>query len=374
VIVEVIAPAPTVLDVLEPAPNVLEVSYVRGLTGEQGEQGIQGVKGDTGATGATGATGPQGPQGIQGVKGDKGDKGDTGDTGPQGSSGVVSVTAPITNTGTSTAANIGIDQSGLTLAQSQITNLLTDLGAKANLSGGNSITGAQTVTGTVVGSQVLRVLGASGQTANLQQWENGGVVQVSVGAFGNATFGTAGTVYGRLSVGTGTTGTIGAVIRQVAGQTADYLQLQNSAGTTRAYVDANANVRAVGAIALGNLSLGVGLISGQTTAATQIGAVIRGAASQSANLQEWQNSAGSVLARIGSDGTLTTPLFVTPNANVRIEEGNSGGLIRLVRLTAAPSVPGANIGRLYFKAGTTGLALFAMGPTGTEVRIADNIT
>lgn len=46
--------------------------------------------------------------GAQGAPGDKGDKGDKGDTGATGPSGVVSVTSPITNTGTSTAANIGI--------------------------------------------------------------------------------------------------------------------------------------------------------------------------------------------------------------------------------------------------------------------------
>ena len=46
----------------------------------------------------------QGEQGIQGVK---------GDTGAQGSSGVISVTAPITNSGTSTAAIIGLDMSYL---------------------------------------------------------------------------------------------------------------------------------------------------------------------------------------------------------------------------------------------------------------------
>jgi hypothetical protein len=45
----------------------------------------------TGPTGATGATGPQGPAGL----------------------GTVAVTAPITNTGTSTDAVIGIDTSGL---------------------------------------------------------------------------------------------------------------------------------------------------------------------------------------------------------------------------------------------------------------------
>ena len=51
--------------------------------------GVQGPKGDTGATGATGATGP---------------------------SGVVSVTAPITNSGTSTSANIGVSAGSTTAA------------------------------------------------------------------------------------------------------------------------------------------------------------------------------------------------------------------------------------------------------------------
>lgn len=43
-----------------------------------------------------------------GVQGPKGDTGATGATGAQGPSGVISVTAPITNSGTSTSANIGV--------------------------------------------------------------------------------------------------------------------------------------------------------------------------------------------------------------------------------------------------------------------------
>jgi hypothetical protein len=72
-----------------------------------------------GEVGNTGATGPQGA---------------TGATGPQGPSGVaVSVTSPITNTGTPSSAVVGLDQSLLTIAQSQVTNLTTDLAAKAPL-------------------------------------------------------------------------------------------------------------------------------------------------------------------------------------------------------------------------------------------------
>lgn len=94
-----------------PIQNTVTISSV-GVQGAKGDTGATGAKGDTGATGATGA------------------KGDTGATGAQGPSGVVSVTSPITNSGTSTAANIGIDQTSITIAESQVTNLVTDLSGK----------------------------------------------------------------------------------------------------------------------------------------------------------------------------------------------------------------------------------------------------
>jgi hypothetical protein len=65
--------------------------------------------------------------------------GPTGATGATGPSGVVSVSEPITNSGTSTSANIGLNQSALTLAQSQVTNLSTDLSSKANTTTLNSV-------------------------------------------------------------------------------------------------------------------------------------------------------------------------------------------------------------------------------------------
>jgi hypothetical protein len=71
---------------------------------------IVGATGPTGSAGIDGATGPTGPQ---------------GGVGPTGPSGVVSVTGPITNTGTSTAAVIGIDQTTLSIANTQVTGLGT---------------------------------------------------------------------------------------------------------------------------------------------------------------------------------------------------------------------------------------------------------
>jgi hypothetical protein len=88
-----------------------------GPTGPQGPQGPQGIQGTQGNPGAQGAEGPIGSTGLKGDKGDKGDtgatgatgaKGDTGNTGAQGPSGVVTVNAPLTNAGTSSAANLSI--------------------------------------------------------------------------------------------------------------------------------------------------------------------------------------------------------------------------------------------------------------------------
>ena len=61
-----------------------------------------------------------------------GAQGAQGAQGPTGSSGVIAVTSPITNSGSSTSANIGINQSAITVAQSQVTNLVTDLASKAD--------------------------------------------------------------------------------------------------------------------------------------------------------------------------------------------------------------------------------------------------
>jgi len=127
---------------------------VQGNVGPQGTQGPQGDKGDKGDQGDQGPQGNVGPQGTQGPQGDKGDKGDQGDQGPQGNvgpqgtqgpqgpqgnvgpqgtqgpqgpSGVISVNDPITNSGTSTSADLGLSLgNGLTTSAGA---LVADFGA-----------------------------------------------------------------------------------------------------------------------------------------------------------------------------------------------------------------------------------------------------
>ena len=104
-----------------------------------------------------------------GVQGEKGDTGATGATGAQGASGVIAVTAPITNSGTSTSANIGIDQTGITIAESQVTNLVTDLAGKVPTSRTISTTAPLTGGGDLSANRTLAVSAGSTSSAGVLQ-------------------------------------------------------------------------------------------------------------------------------------------------------------------------------------------------------------
>jgi hypothetical protein len=430
--------------------------------------------------------------------------------------------------------------SGSAITQSQVVNLTTDLAGKANLAGGNAFTGAQTVTASTATQVPITLVAASGQTANLLATAGGARIPAAgnyfiapgITATYSADF-TAGasavtpvTIKGaasqsasilslqnsagsitanftapvnnvnRLNLG-GTdlsatlgitvhaSGGVGQIIRGAASQTADLLQIQNStptslfaissAGLITAKVvsnaanqnrglllsntsdtwqsglylksDASGNPRIALLAPTGALGEAVSIDSaakvgiGSTAptaqldvysgAAARVGQVIRGAASQSANLQEWQNSAGSILARVHENGDITArvvrstlaariqtsdpsvaPMVVTTAAsqtansmewqnsggtalatvsaagvgrfeNVGTLNGfgvlgynASGGHATLVRANAAMTNPGANTGRLYFRDGTNSGTLKLVvraGAAGAETTILDNI-
>ena len=85
--------------------SAYEVAVANGFSGTQ-QQWLDSLVGADGADGTNGTNGIDGSDGADSTV--PVPKGDTGDQGP---SGVISVTSPITNSGTSTEANIGIDLS-----------------------------------------------------------------------------------------------------------------------------------------------------------------------------------------------------------------------------------------------------------------------
>ncbi|GAC1356050.1 MAG: hypothetical protein NVSMB4_16940 [Acidimicrobiales bacterium] len=140
-----------------------------------------------------------------------------------------------------------------------------------------------------------------------------------------------------------TASTVPLTVQGAASQTADLFDVKNSAGTALARIGgggqffldstgASPNVIGANAIIDNNARLSV------TSGVASVKAlVVQGAASQTANLQEWQNSAGTVLFSIASDGlpafagtvgsatagTATLPAAPTGFLTARLTSGTS---------------------------------------------------
>ena len=273
-----------------------------------------------------------------------------GEVGQTGASGVVSVTSPITNTGTSGSAIVGIDQALLsltrsqisdftsgtvtsisgTVTQAQVTSLVSDLAGKASLGAANAFTvGGHVISNAATAVIPLVLKGASGQSADLFQIQNNsGTNFVNVNSVGSLLFGTSsgsflsganGRIYVQLSADV-----VGITARGASGQTADLLQLQNSGGTVLASINNGGGIRTIASIkttALESVTAGLAI---QPSASTTIGAVIRGAASQSANLQEWQTSAGGTVVRVASDGQFVAGQQLTAQGGLDVTGGGNG--------------------------------------------------
>lgn len=198
----------------------IDAGQIVGPTGATGPTGAQGIEGPTGPTGAHGDVGPTGAQGVQGVQGVEGIQGDIGPTGPanvltvgtvttgapaanavvtitgtspsqtidltipqgptgptgaSGSAGVVAATSPITVTGPTGSVTIGITQSSITIAQSQVTSLTSDLALKSPLAS-PTFTGtpaAPTASANTNTTQVATTAFVVGQAANTAPAING---------------------------------------------------------------------------------------------------------------------------------------------------------------------------------------------------------
>lgn len=204
--------------------------------------------------------GPQGPQGP------------TGATGATGSSGVIAVTAPITNSGTSTSANIGIDTTNFAL-----------------INAANTFTTSPQQINAAASAKGLIIKANATTPGSLQEWQNSaGTVLGFIGSSGNASFAT-----GNFSV--------------------------SSIGSLN--TSASLNVGGKSRLGDRNSSYG-GSVEVNTVATTTIGIVVRAVASQTASLQEWQDSAAAVRMAVTKDAWLAIYNSTAPAANA-----TSGGYL-----------------------------------------------
>jgi hypothetical protein len=171
--------------------------------------------------------------------------------------------------------------------------------------------------------------------------------------------------------------TVAVTARGAASQSANLQEWQDSAGTVLSRIFSSGGFFGpnafLGPNATSIFSVNLGIIP---SSASNSGIIIRGAASQSANLQEWRNSAGSILARVDSQGFSYAPFVRTTNVYCQMGEANSGGRFQMTRATTAVNNPGANAATLYYRDGTNAGTLKLVvraGTGGAETTIFDNI-
>jgi hypothetical protein len=171
--------------------------------------------------------------------------------------------------------------------------------------------------------------------------------------------------------------TTGIIVRAAASQSSSMQEWQQSDGAIRAAVSSNGHFYTVDRITAGSFNTGsLAQITSNITNAGNIGLAVRGAGSQSANLTEWLDSTGTVLAKVNSIGVLFGAEVRTNNTQAVLREVGGGGNIFMSKATSAPGAPGTGIGTIYFRDGTNAGTLKLVvraGSAGAEVTILDNI-
>ena len=268
------------------------------------------------------------------------------------------LTSPVINTPTGiTKSDVGLSNVDNTADSAKPVSIAT----QTTLDGKVSKAGGDIITSSLDSTISLRIKGTATQTADLQQWQNSaGTVLASVATSGYLTVTGIGvgpegiqsnasvginianfTNSSQLAVSTGGASYLGIVVRGAASQTGDLQQWQDSTGTVLAKIMSNGSffVNATGtsndpitiqrasatrfkvdpygnvfasALTAGNIvtSIAGTTVGIYTNTASSIGLIVRGTASQTADLQEWQDSNGTVLAKVDASGNITATSFV----------------------------------------------------------------
>ena len=175
----------------------------------------------------------------------------------------------------------------------------------------------------------LTVKGASGQSQNyFSVVGTGNVAVVNVDNNGRLN------AYWAMTTIAGTSGAIPLIAKGAASQSASLFEAQNSGGTALfRLTSAGVVTQAVNGNTLGALTV-------TTTAAATKALVVKGAASQTANLLEIQNNAGTALWSIDSTGSLASGTVPVARVSGLATVATSGSYTDLINTPTIPSVVG----------------------------------
>ena len=157
-----------------------------------------------------------------------------------------------------------------------------------------------TATSSLISTTPLKVVGLSGQTANLQEWQSStGIVYARISSSGNFSWSPNSASLlnsgnGSIIAVTSNAASVASIVRGAASQTANLQEWQDSGGNVVAAMNVSG-------------SLASNFLRPTASASTSTPIVVKAAASQTADLQQWQSSTGAVLSDINSAGELQVP-------------------------------------------------------------------
>jgi len=252
-------------------------------------------------------------------------------------------------------------------------------------------TGGHTITNDATGTVPLRILAITGQTANLLDIKDGsGTSQTiinSAGGIATAQRFTTGSITtstaGHLAVILGVD-RVGLAVRGTSGQTLNLQEWQDSAGTVLGGVASN------GRIFAGNTTPMSASLGAYTNNSTRVGILSQGVSNQTADLFQYQNSGGTVLGGRNAVGQIytgsTTPLqggstlaigLQTPTGttNISITVGSTHGIQVGQLVTIAGVTPSGYNGTWTAQSGTTGTTLVVnIGSNPGDITVAGTVT
>lgn len=190
------------------------------------------------------------------------------------------------------------------------------------------------------------------QTANLQNWENSSNISVAMistaGSLALAEYLSAGstTISSTIGFSLNIINSLhrGIVVRAAGSQTGNLQEWQNNSSTILSVIGPTGSFSTSGYISSGsstlssNISASINILN-----ASHRGIVVRGFTSQTANLQEWQNSIGTVLASINSSGAFSTTSSITTTSSLSAASiSTSGNISSGGSLSATTSISAAS--------------------------------